>query len=38
MVQLFLSALYWRSKNERRAGFSEVVQILKEEKKTNAGE
>ena len=38
MVQLFLSTLYWRSKNERRAGFSEVVQILKEEKKKNAGE
>lgn len=38
MVQLFLSALYWRLKNERRAGFAEVVQILKEEEKKNAGE
>ena len=38
MVQLFLSALYWRLNNERRAGFSEVVQILKGEKKKNAGE
>jgi len=38
MVQLFLSVLYWRSKNERRAGFAEVAQILKKEEKKNAGE
>lgn len=33
-----LDTLYWRSKNERRAGFADVAQILKEEEKKNAGE
>lgn len=33
-----LDTLYWRSKNERRAGFADVVQLLKEEEKKNVGE
>lgn len=33
-----LDTLYWRSKNERRAGFADVAQILKKEEKKNAGE
>lgn len=33
-----LDTLYWRSKNERRVGFADVAQLLKEEEKKNAGE